>query len=157
MMKRLLFPVVMLALVAPAAAQMEEPPPFTEPHPVVDAAHHAIVNFLQLDPDQVAQWDVLWADHRAAEEILVQQIADVQALIEDLFATGDPDPTELGMLMIERRDLGEALIDVHVIYIEGFEMLLDEEQARRLQEIRIAERIQEWIPAFKLFDLVKRR
>jgi hypothetical protein len=36
-------------------------------------------------------------------------------------------------------------------------MLLDEEQARRLREIRIAERIQEWIPAFKLFDLVKRR
>jgi len=155
-MRRLLFPILVLALAAPAAAQIDEPPPLTEPHPVVEAAHHAIINFLDLDPDQVAEWDVLWADHRSAEEVLVQQIAYVQAMIEDLFATGNPDPSELGVLMIERRALGEALIDVHVVYVEGFEMLLDEEQTRRLQEIRIAEKIQKWIPAFRTFDLVRR-
>ena len=153
-MKRLFLPILLLAMVAPAAAQFDEPGDLS--HPVMDAARHAVINFLDLGPDQVDAWDVLWADHRAAEQPLRQSIADIQALIEDIFASGAPDPTELGLLMIERRDLGEALIDVHVIYVEGFEALLDEEQAHRLREIRIANRIQSWIPAFKAFELVKR-
>lgn len=153
-MKHLLLPILMLALVAPAAAQFDDPG--DPPHPAVVAARHAVINFLELEPSQVEAWDILWADHRAAEEPLRQQIADVQAQIDDLFAAGAPDPAELGLLVIERRDLGDALIDVHIVYIEGFEALLDEEQSNRLREIRVAERIQRWIPAFTAFDLVKR-
>ena len=153
-MKRMLLSALILALAVPVAAQIKEPGDLT--HPAMDAAHYAVANFLALDQSQVESWDILWADHRVAEEPLRQQIADVQALIEDLFASGAPDPTELGLLMIERRYLGEALIDVHVIYVEDFQALLDEEQAGRLREIRIAERIQRWIPAFKAFELVKR-
>ena len=153
-MKRMLLSALILAVAVPVAAQIQEPSDLT--HPAMDAAHHAVANFLALDQNQVESWDILWADHRAAEEPLRQQIADVQTLIEDLFASGAPDPTELGLLMIERRDLGEALIDVHVIYVEDFQALLDEEQAGRLREIRIADKIQRWIPAFKAFELVKR-
>ena len=153
-MKRLVLSVMMLALAAPLAAQ--DKPPQTEPGPVMNGARHLVVEFLDLDADQTAAWEILWADHRAAEEPLEQQIASVQAMIDDLFASGNPDPTELGLLMIDRRDLGEALIDVHVIYVEGFESLLDDEQAGRLREIRIAERIQGFIPAFKVFELVRR-
>ena len=153
-MKRLVLSVMMLALAAPLAAQ--DKPPQTEPGPVMSGARHLVVEFLDLDADQTAAWEILWADHRAAEEPLEQQIASVQAMIDDLFAIGNPDPTELGLLMIDRRDLGEALIDVHVIYVEGFESLLDDEQAGRLREIRIAERIQGFIPAFKVFQLVRR-
>jgi hypothetical protein len=154
-MKRLLLAIVMFAIALPAAAQGGADD--LAPGPIMDGARELVIEFLDLDADQAAAWDVLWADHRAAEEPIVQQIADVQALIEDLFASGAPDPTELGLLMIERRELGEALIDVHVVYIEGFEFLLDEEQAHRLHEIRIAERIQGFIPAFRVFDLVRRR
>jgi hypothetical protein len=153
-MKRLVLSIMMLALAAPLMAQ--EKPPETEPGPVMNGARHLVVEFLNLDTDQIAAWEILWADHRAAEEPLRQQIASVQAMIDDLFAGGNPDPTELGLLMIERRDLGEALIDVHVVYVEGFELLLDDEQTRRLREIRIAERIQGFIPAFKVFELVRR-
>jgi hypothetical protein len=153
-MKRLVLSIMMLALAAPLAAQ--DKPSQTEPGPVMDGARHLVVEFLDLDADQTAAWEILWADHRAAEEPLEQQIASVQAMIEDLFASGNPDPTELGLLMIDRRGLGEALIDVHVVYVEGFESLLDDEQARRLREIRIAERIQGFIPAFKVFELVRR-
>ncbi len=153
-MKRLVISIMMLALAAPLMAQ--EKPSETEPGPIMDGARHLVIEFLELDADQIASWEILWADHRAAEEPLHQQIASVQAMIEDQFASGAPDPNELGLLMIERRDLGEALIDVHVVYLEGFEFLLDEEQARRLREIRIAERIQRLIPAFKAFELVKR-
>jgi hypothetical protein len=153
-MKRLFLPILLLALVAPAAAQSDDPGDLS--HPAMVAARHAVINFLALEPAQVEAWDLLWADHRAAEVPLRDQIADVQSAIDDLFSGGAPDPTELGLLMIERRDLGEALIDVHIIYNEGFQALLDEEQTRRLQEIRVAEKIQRWIPAFTAFDLVKR-
>jgi len=153
-MKRLVLSIMMLALAAPLMAQ--DKPSETEPGPIMDGARQLVIEFLELDADQIASWEILWADHRAAEEPLHQQIVSVQAMIEDQFASGAPDPTELGLLMIERRDLGEALIDVHVVYLEGFEFLLDEEQARRLREIRIAERIQGFIPAFKAFQLVKR-
>ena len=153
-MKRLFLPLLLLALAMPAVAQ--EKPPEQEIGPIMNGAHQLVIEFLDLDANQVAAWDVLWADHRAAEEPIRQQIADVQALIEDQFASGAPDPTELGLLMIDRRDLGEALIDVHVVYVEGFEFLLDEEQAHRLREIRIAERIQGFIPAFRLLELVRR-
>ena len=153
-MKRLFLPILLLALAMPAAAQ--EKPPEQEPGPIMNGARHLVIEFLKLDADQAAAWEVLWADHRAAEEPILQQIVDVQAMIEDLFAGGVPDPTELGLLMIERRTLGESLADVHRVYVEGFEFLLDEEQARRLHEIRVAERIQNLIPAFKAFDLVRR-
>ena len=153
-MKHLLLPMLIFALVAPAAAQVDNPG--DPPHPAMAAARHAVINFLDLDPTQVEAWDILWADHRAAEQPLRQQIADVQAQIDALFAAGSPDPAELGLLVIERRDLGDALIDVHLIYVEGFQGLLDDEQTRRLGEIRIADRIQRWIPAFTAFDLVKR-
>jgi len=153
-MKRMLLSALVLALAVPVAAQIQEPIDLT--HPAMDASRHAVINFLKLDPVQVEAWDILWADHRVAEEPLRQQIADVQGLIEDLFASGVPDATELGLLVIERHDLGEALIDVHVIYVEDFQTLLDDEQSHRLREIRIAEKIQRWIPAFKAFELVKR-
>jgi hypothetical protein len=153
-MKRLFLPILLLALAMPAAAQ--EKPPENENGPIFNGARQIVIEFLGLDADQAAAWDVLWADHRAAEEPILQQIADVQAMIEDLFAAGAPDPTALGLLMIERRDLGEALADVHRVYVEGFELLLDEDQARRLRELRTAERIQGFIPAFKVFDLVRR-
>jgi len=150
----MLLSALILVLAAPLAAQIEEPDDLMPP--AMDAAHNAVVNFLALRPDQVEAWDVLWADHRAAEEPLRQQISDVQSLIDGLFAAGVPDASELGLLVIERHDLGEALIDVHVTYLEGFQSLLDEEQARRVREIRVAERIQRWIPAFTAFDLVRR-
>jgi len=153
-MKRMLLTALILALAVPVFAQ--EKSPEQEPGPIMNGAHQLVIEFLDLDANQVAAWDVLWADHRAAEEPIRQQIAAVQALIEDQFASGAPDPTELGLLMIDRRDLGEALIHVHIVYVEGFEFLLDDEQAHRLREIRVAERIQGLIPAFKMVELVRR-
>ncbi|MEE4270535.1 MAG: periplasmic heavy metal sensor [Thermoanaerobaculales bacterium] len=153
-MKHLIVPIILLALAAPAAAQEEGPA--GDLGPIAGGAHQMVVVFLQLDEAQVEAWDLLWTDHRDAEEPIRQQIADVQQAIDDLFATGAPDPTELGLLIIERRALGEALEDVHVVYAEGFQYLLDDEQAQRLHQLRVAERIQGFIPAFKAFELVKR-
>jgi len=153
-MKRVLFAILLLAMTIPAAAQ--EKPPEGEFGPIGDGARQLVIEFLELDDAQTASWDILWNDHRDAEIPLKQQIADVQMAIEDLFASGSPDPADLGLLMIDRRALGEALIDVHVVYVEGFQFLLDDDQAKRLHQLRVADRIQGFLPAFRAFELVKR-
>ena len=153
-MYRLLLSLLLAAFAFPAAAQ--DHVGADDFGPIADGARHLVIELLELDEAQAAAWQALWADHRTAEQPIVQQIKDVQTLIEDEFASGSPDPTTLGLLMIDRRALGEALQDVHVVYVDGFEQLLDEEQARRLRDVRVAERIQKFIPAFQAFELVRR-
>ena len=80
-MKRLFLPILLLALAMPAAAQ--EKPPEEDPGPIANGARHLVIEFLDLDADQAAAWEVLWTDHRAAEEPLRHEIADIQAMIEE--------------------------------------------------------------------------
>ncbi len=139
-----------LAAAAPVMAQ-EEPPP------IVEASHNAVVAFLDLRPDQVAAWDEIYWIHRDAEEPLKEAVEAVQAEIDELFEAGDPDPAAVGELFIERRALGEELIEVHLVYHEAFVALLDDTQTRRLFFIARADDVEKIIPAFKLFELIRRR
>ena len=77
--------------------------------------------------------------------------------IDALFEAGEPDPSVVGSLFITRRDLGEQLLDVHLVYHEDFVLLLDEQQARKLRFMARADDAQKFIPAFKLFELIPRR
>jgi len=149
-MKKLLIVLFALAVVAPVAAQ-EGPPP------IVEAAHNAVAVFLQLTEEQIVAWDEIYRIHRDAEQPLKEDIRAVQTEIDALFDAGDVDPAELGELVIERRELGEALIEVHLVYHEDFVTLLDESQVRRLRFIARADDVQKFIPAFKLFELIRRR
>lgn len=144
-MKHLGIALVALAVVAPAFAQQG-------PH--ADPARDVIIQFLALDGGQVASWDQLVADRDAAAEPVRQAIADVETQLEALFTTGDPDATEVGLLVIERRDLGQQLGDIHATYVTGFEALLDQEQADKLGFIRRADRAQPLIPAFRIWGFL---
>ena len=149
-MKKLLIVLFALAVVVPVAAQ-EEPPP------IVEAAHNGVAAFLHLTDEQIVAWDEIYLIHRDAEQPRKDAIAEVQEKIDALFEAGDPDPATVGELVIERRELGEALIEVHVVYHEDFVALLDESQVRRLRFIARADDVQKFIPAFKLFELIRRR
>ncbi len=150
-MKNFLIAVGMLCASALLEAQEMGPPP------IVEAAHDRVAAFLQLNEQQIADWDVIYKIHRDAEQPLQDEAAAVQAEIDVLFEAGAPDPTELGGLVIQRHELGEALIAVHVVYHEDFVALLDETQVRRLKFIARADDVQQVIPAFKLFELIPRR
>jgi hypothetical protein len=151
-MKKMLIALFALAVVAPVLAQDAQGPP-----PAVEAAHNQVVRFLQLTEDQVLAWDEIYLIHRDAEQLLFEDIALVQADIEDLLAEPDPDPAALGELVLVRRDLGEQVADVHRMYHEDFLALLDEDQAGRLEFINRADDVQRIIPAFKHFELIPRR
>jgi len=152
-MKKLLMALIVLALVSPALAQE----PMMDPPPIAEAAHNAVVRFLQLSDEQIAAWNEIYLTHRDAEQPLKEEMRAVQDEIDVLFEAGDPDPAELGELVIERRDLGDQLLEVHLVYHEDFVALLDETQARRLRFIARADDVQKFIPAFKLFELIPRR
>jgi hypothetical protein len=154
-MKKALFAVIALALVTPVLADIGEQPP--EAPPGVEAAHNQVVRFLELTEDQVLAWDELWLIHRDAEQPLRDAIRDVEAQIQALLDSPDPDPAELGELVLQRHDLGQALRDVHVIYHDGFVALLDQDQVDRLYFLARADDVQRFIPAFKLFELIPRR
>lgn len=118
------------------------------------AAQRVIAAFLQLTDDQVAAWDGLIADRNAAAEPLATEIAAVDAEIQALLAGEDPDPYQVGDLVIQRRDLAEQLAEVHRIYVEGFEALLTEDQLAQYHFIRRAERSEPIFPAFRTLGLL---
>jgi hypothetical protein len=149
-MKKLVLVVLVMTVAAPVFAQ-------NGPPPMVEAAHNRVVAFLQLDEAQEAAWDDLYHEHRDAEQPIQDEIRMVQNQIDGIFESGAPDATELGELVIARRDLGEALREVHQIYHEGVLELIDDRQEKKLWFLARADDVQEIIPAFKLFELIPRR
>jgi Spy/CpxP family protein refolding chaperone len=152
-MKKALVALIAVAAVSPLFAQVDLP----EPPPAVEAAHNQVVRFLQLDEAQVAAWDALWQDHRDAEQPLRDAIAALETELEALLAAPEPDVAAIGALVVERRDLGLAVHDVHTAYHDGVVALLDEEQNARLAFLARADDAQRFIPAFKTFELIPRR
>jgi len=146
-MKKLLIVLCALAVVSPVLAQEPE----AGPPPIVEASHNAVVVFLKLTPEQVDAWHVIYQIHREKEQPLQQRIAEVQAEIDALFETGDPDPAEVGLF------LGGELLEVHLVYHEDFVLILNDAQTRRLRFIARADDVQKFILAFKLFELIPRR
>jgi hypothetical protein len=152
-MKRIVMLLIVVAFASPALAQG----PAGDPPPIAEASHNAVVAFLRLTEEQVVLWDDMYWVHRDLEAPLKQEIAEIQEDIDALFEMGNPDPEDVGVLFIERREATEELILVHVDYHEAFVAILDENQTRRLRFIARADDVQKFIPAFKLFELISRR
>ena len=149
-MRKILITLIAVAFVTPVFAQ-EGPPP------IVEASHNAVVAFLKLMPEQVEDWNTVYWIHRGLEQPFKKDIAAVQEAIEVYFDSGVDDPAAVGLLFTERRALTEALVQVHIDYHTDFVLILDDAQVRRLRFIARADDVQKIIPAFKLFELIRRR
>ena len=148
-MRRTLVAALALAVALPLAAQEAAPGP--------QRSKTMIVNFLDLSTEQVEAWDEAFQWHREAEQPIQEAVAEVQAELDELFASEDPDAEDIGELVLERRQLGEELLEVHRLYVEEFVALLDEDQTQRYGFIRRAEQAQPLIPAFRLAQLLPPR
>ena len=147
MLRKMIGVVAVLALVLPAAAQET---------PIADHAHETVVNVLQLTPDQVTQWDALLATRKATVEPLKENLQDIASQLKTLLADENPDPTAVGELVIQARDLRQQIAQANQEYIDGFEALLNEQQTKKLKFLRAANKAVRVLPAFKLFGLVPR-
>ena len=117
----------------------------------------AVARFLELSEDQMATWDQLIADRDAAAQPILERLAEIRQELADLFAGGDPDPAEVGTLVIERHGLVGQLGDIQRAYVEGFVAMLSDEQAARYGLVRRAEQVLPVIPAFRAVGLLPRR
>lgn len=145
-MKKLLIGLAALALVSPVAAQ--------DTPPAVDLAQDRVARFLELDDAQVQQWDDLLAARADAVDPLRQDLEATLQELSDLLGSDSPDPTRVGELTIIAHDLRQDLGQAHADYAQGFEQMLDVEQAERLGFVRRAERVQPVIPSFQVMGLV---
>jgi Heavy-metal resistance len=136
---------VALALALPALAQEagEQPP-----------ARQAVIEFLALSGDQVAQWDGLLATHKATVTPLRDQLQGVEDQLKTLLQEPDPDPGAVGELAIQAKGLRDQIRAADEDYLTGFGDMLTQPQTVKLAFIRHAARVQPLIPAFKRFGLV---
>jgi Spy/CpxP family protein refolding chaperone len=146
--------VTIVAVAVPSAAQEPPGPPPAEDLCLPGAAQNVVARFLDLSDDQVAQWELLIDEREQAAAPLRDAIAAVQQQLDDLLAGEDPDPLAVGELVIQRRDLGEQLADVHRAYVTGFEGMLDEAQLAQYRFLQRAERAEPLFPAFRMVGLL---
>lgn len=125
------------------------------PDPSRARAKERVARYLELTSEQLGTWDELLATLRSTVEPLQQRLREVESQLAELLRQENPDPAAVGALVIEGRTLragiGQAMRD----YVTGFEAMLTPEQMRKLQAIRLAERLQPLIPAFKAVHLVR--
>lgn len=149
-MRRVMLALMVVALALPVMAQ-EDP---GADHPIFGRAQEAVARFLQLEPDQVDQWNILIANHHAVVEPLRADLRAARQELRALLDADPPDPTAIGEKVLEIEGLNEAIRAAHLDYVAGFEALLDEEQLGRLGFIRRAERAEPLFPAFRAVDLL---
>jgi hypothetical protein len=114
-----------------------------------------VAGFLELSEEQVGDWQALLEERDMALVPLHEEIVAESQALGDLLAGEDPDATEVGELVIAIHGLRGEVKDVHMTYATGFDGLLGEEQAQRLEFIRRANHIQPLLPAFKAMGLIR--
>jgi hypothetical protein len=120
-------------------------------------AQSAIIEFLQLTPEQVEEWNSLLESAKAESELIREDIRTNNQELRELFEAGDPEAEDVGSLVIDNHNLGTRLGEIHRVYFVGFRDMLDQPQRHRLNFVRRAVRVQPVIPAFRAFGLLPLR
>ena len=114
----------------------------------------AIIAFLALTEDQVAQWDALLAAREEAVAPLREQLRATEEQLKELLQSENPDAGAVGALVLAGKTLRDGIAAAHQEYVEGFEALLTVEQKGKLGAIRRAARLAPLLPAFGAFGLL---
>jgi hypothetical protein len=107
-----------------------------------------VVQFLQLRQDQVEQLGQLLQARQAAVVPLLENIQQRLRRLEELLDSGG-NPAEIGVLVIQIRMLQLNVAQVQQNFLSKWVSLLDPEQSRRLEAVRLAASLQPVMPAFQ--------
>lgn len=149
-MRKALMLGVCLVLATPLFAQPAPPPA----GPDGDQARAVVVRFLQLTQEQADQWQLLLDARKGQVQPLREQLAGVEAAVKDLLSQDQPDPAQVGALVIQAKGLHEQIAAADQAYLDGFEAMLTQDQAQRLNGLRRAAQVQPILPAFRVFGLL---
>ena len=119
----------------------------------ISAALQAVVQFLQLRPDQQTVLGQLLQARQQALAPLLQGIAQREERLYQLLESGGT-PAEIGLLAIEIHLLQKQAAQVQQGFVSRWESFLDYDQQQRLQAARVAVSLQPIVPAFQLLQLL---
>lgn len=125
--------------------------------PDLPKAKQVVVRYLQLSTGQVGAWDQLLADRADALEPLRLELEQVESALQDLLGGEQPDPLQVGTLVLAGKELRDRMGAVHRDYVREFEALLGAEQKQRLGTVRRAEQLAPLFGPFQLFGLLPPR
>ena len=131
---------------ATASASLPCPPP-----PAV------VASFLALTPGQVEQMGALLTQALPTLEALGQQSAEVQQQLDLLLSQTNPDPAQIGKLVVQLHLLQLQAARVVEGFHNAFAGLLTQDQKQRLQGVTVASQLQPVVGAFAALYLVPPR
>jgi hypothetical protein len=110
--------------------------------------------FLELDADQIATLIFLLQERKQASAPIVQQIAQLEHVLEELLHTPEPAPAVVGTLVLQIRARRFALHQLKQEFVESFELELDDEQFHKLRAARKAKALEPVVDALDTVGLI---
>jgi Heavy-metal resistance len=139
----LFFAPKMVGSTATANASLPCPPP-----PAV------VASFLGLTLGQVEQMRALLTQVLPTLEILEQQSAEVQQQLDRLLSQTNPDPAQIGKLVVQLHVLQLEAAQVVEGFHNAFAGLLTQDQKQKLEGLTVASQLQPVVGAFAALYLV---
>jgi Spy/CpxP family protein refolding chaperone len=113
-----------------------------------------VASFLELTPGQVEQMGALLTQVLPTLETLGQQSAEVQQQLDLLLSQTNPDPAQIGKLVVQLHALQlEAAQGVEGFH-NAFAGLLTQDQKQKLEGVTVASQLQPVVGAFRALYLV---
>jgi Spy/CpxP family protein refolding chaperone len=141
----LFFAPAMVGSSVPATANASLPCP---PPPAV------VASFLGLTPGQVEQMGALLTQVLPTLEALGQQSAEVQQQLDLLLSQTNPDPAQIGKLVVQLHVLQLQAAQVVETFHHAFAGLLTPDQKQKLEGVTVASQLQPVLRAFAALYLV---
>jgi len=135
----------MIGSTIPASASASLPCP---PPPAV------VASFLGLTPGQVEQMGALLTQVLPTLETLGQQSNEVQQRLDLLLSQTNPDPSQIGTLVVQLHGLQLQAAQVVEGFHQAFAGLLTQEQKQKLEGVTLASQLQPVVGAFVALHLV---
>jgi hypothetical protein len=112
-----------------------------------------VARFLGLAPEQVHVFAQLLQARQAAMGPLLHEIAVREQRIRELVAAGG-NPAEIGTLMLQVHQLRQVAEVAQAQFLAGFAGLLNEDQRRTWEQVRVAARLLPVLPAFQALQVL---
>jgi hypothetical protein len=141
----LFFAPQMVGSTVPASTNVNAPCP---PPPAV------VASFLELSPVQVEQMGALLSQVLPVLQTMGQQSAEVQHQLDVLLSQTNPDPAQIGKLVVQLHVLQQQAAQVIESFHNAFAGLLSQDQKQKLEVVTVASQLQPIVGAFVALHLV---
>lgn len=124
---------------------LKSPPP----NPV-----EVVTKYLNLSEEQVGLWLGILDDFRISQGELINQLKPLEENLRNLLNSENPEPQEVGNLVIQIDLLRKEMRENEEIYRDNFKALLNEEQLEKYFLLKNAFKLAPLFPAFQETHLI---